>query len=126
MGVNTEITRQLDKNYVQVDVSSKKSPTRYFKVPAQNADKFASQYKKQDKKISIFTNTLFGGSLIAGVIIAYKLTEKIKNGALRFAIGTAGGIAGATASLFASTKYIESRQDKLLKNFGAKEIFYKD
>lgn len=127
MGVNTEITRRLDNNYVQVDVSAKKAPTRYFKVPAQNADKFASQYKKQDKNISIVTNTLFGVGVLGGTIIASTIARKLsQNRTLQFIVGCLGGIGGAIGSVFVSGDYIENRQDKLLNTYGAKEIFYEN
>lgn len=125
MGVNTEITRRFDNNYVQVDITAKKSPTRYYKVPVQNADKFASEYKKQDKKITIATNTFFGIGVLAGTIIASTITKKLsKSKILQYLVGTLGGIGGAIGSVFLSGDYIEKKQNKLLKEYGAKEIFY--
>lgn len=124
MGVETEITKSLGSNYVQVDVTSKKEPVRYFKVPAPKADEFCAGYKKQNRKMSIFANTLFGVSTLGGVIIVSLFTKKLKNTFLKYALCTAGGIAGGIGSFFASGNYFENMQQKFLKKFNAKEIFY--
>ncbi len=125
MGIDTKITRQLDNNYVQVDVTSKKTEPRYFKVPAQKADSFAKNYKKTDKRISYLTNTAFVVSTFAGCIGANMLTKNMANKTLKFVLCTAAGIGGAIASIFATSSYIESQQDKLMKTHQAKEIYYK-
>lgn len=125
MGVNAEITRQLENNTVQVDITSKKARTRYFQVPKQKAAAFADKYKKQDKQITYFTNTVFFASVLGGVLLSSALTRKIvKSKAMQFILGSMGGIGGGIASVFASGNYIDNKQKNLLKEYQAKEIFY--
>ena len=120
MGIDIKITNKLDNNCVQVEVNSNKGgQSKYFKVPVDKADSFITNYKKNDKNTSFITNTAFVSS------ISSLATKKfIKSGTLRWIINTLAGIAGATGSVVASSNYIESRNNKLLKQHNAQQIYY--
>ena len=119
MGIDIKITNKLDNNCVQVEVNSNKGgQSKYFKVPVDN-------YKKNDKNTSFITNTAFVSSIFGGVLLSSLATKKfIKSGTLRWIINTLAGIAGATGSVVASSNYIESRNNKLLKQHNAQQIYY--
>ena len=124
MSVNTSVTRQFDNGTVQVDVTSKNMRPRYFQVPKQNAAAFCDNFKKQDKRNSIITNTAFALSTLGGVIITSLFTKNIKKTVLKYIINTLGGIAGASASVYFGADYISNKQTELLKKYQAKEIHY--
>ena len=113
MGIDIKITNKLDNNCVQVEVNSNKGgQSKYFKVPVDKADSF-------------ITNTAFVSSIFGGVLLSSLATKKfIKSGTLRWIINTLAGIAGATGSVVASSNYIESRNNKLLKQHNAQQIYY--
>ena len=124
MSVDAKITRAIDNNTVQVDISSKNSRTRYYQVPKNNADNFIKSYTKNEKKMSWITNTAFGASIIVGVFGANALTKKMNNKLLKFVLNTASGVGCAIASMYGSGKYIESEKNKILEQNRAKELFF--
>lgn len=126
MGIDIKITNKLDNNCVQVEVNSNKGgQSKYFKVPVDKADSFIANYKKNDKNTSFITNTAFVSSIFGGVLLSSLATKKfIKSGTLRWIINTLAGIASATGSVVASSNYIESRNNKLLKQHNAQQIYY--
>ena len=125
MALDTKISRQLDNGCVQVDVKYKDAPPKYYKVPQEKADSFSQKLKKQDKNSKIINNTAFGISLLGGVLAGNVLSKNIESGVLKFIIGSASGVAAATAALFACSKYSEHEHNTILKEYGAKQIFYK-
>lgn len=124
MSVDAKISRAIDNNSVQVDISSKNSRTRFYQVPKNNADNFIKQYKKQDKKASLITNTAFGAAILVGVFGANALTKKMNNKLLKFVLNTAAGVGCAIAAIFGSGKYIQNQQNKIIEQNRAKEIFF--
>lgn len=126
MGIDAKITSNLDNNCVQVEMKNAKGgPCKYFRVPADKADSFITNYKKNDKNTSFITNTTFVASIFTGVLLSNYITKKfMKNGTLRWIINTIAGIAGATASIVASSNYIDSKNNKLLKQHNAQQIYY--
>lgn len=125
MGIEAKIINKLDKDNVCVEIKSEKySKPKYYKVSEKNADSFINEYKKNDKKTSIIANTTFVSSVFAGVIIAGLATKNLKNKLLKWIIGSAGGVIGATLSIIGTGNYIESSKDKLLKEQKVKELNY--
>lgn len=123
MGLETKITNRLNNNNVQVEISNPKTDTKkYFSVPEKKADEFITSYKKNDKNVSVFTNTIFVSSILAGVLLVSACTRNIKSKALKWILNTTGGIVGAVCSFSGSDKYIQKKQDKLLKEYQAQEI----
>ena len=52
MSITTEVIKQPNAPMADVNIKMPSGKTRYFKLPAQNADSFAIAYKKQDKNSS--------------------------------------------------------------------------
>lgn len=125
MAIDLKVNRKLDNNYVQVEATSKKTYTKFFKVPQDKVDAFCASYKKHDKNMKYLSNTTFVLSTILGCLLVSPFTKKIGSGA-RLAIGILAGMGAATASVFGTAKIMQNKQDKLLKNFNAQEIFYED
>lgn len=125
MSVDVKILNKLDNKSVCVEVNSEKNnKTKYYRVPEKNTNSFINEYKKNDKKTSIIANTAFVSSVFAGVILASLATKKLKNNIVKWLIGTAGGIAGATLSIIGMSEYIDKSKNKLLKAHNAQEINY--
>ena len=78
MSVSASITRKLDNNYVQVDITSKKMEPRYYKVPASKADEFCKDFKKTDKRMSRVSDYSFITSTLAGCVIISLLNRHIR------------------------------------------------
>ena len=125
MAVSTNVTRKLDNNYVQVDVTSKKAEPRYYKVPASKADEFCKNFQKTDKRMSRISDTSFVLSTIAGCTIIGLLSKKL-GGAARMTLGIIGGIAAGFASVFACSNMMDKKYHNLLKTYQAEEITYDD
>ena len=126
MTINTSITRKLDNNYVQVEVSSPKASTTFFKVPNNKADEFCREYKKMEKKNSKTYNIAFFSSIAIACILMSMLTKRFESKTPKLLLNIVGGLfAGYTADSAVRT-YLIPKQDELIKSFGAKEIFYDD
>ena len=124
MGVTTEVIKNQNNPYANVNIKNSNGRTRYFQVPTQNADSFAIQYKKHDKKGSTITNIAFAASIVAGVLTANALTKNIENKFLKFAIGAFGGVITSSASIMACDNYLENKQNSIIANNGAKEVYF--
>ena len=123
MAVHPHITRTLDNNYVQIDVNSKKAPTRYFRVPKTLADEFCKSYKKRDKRDTLISNGVTFGSGILACAAIYPFTRKIGSTA-RMTLGIIGGIAAAIGSTILANKIMIPKHEKFIKSFNAEEIYY--
>ena len=110
MGITTEVIKNQNNPYANVNIKNSNGRTRYFQVPTQNADSFAIQYKKHDKKGATITNIAFAASVVAGV--------------LKFAIGAFGGVIASSASIMACDKFLENKQNSIIANNGAKEVYF--
>lgn len=124
MSLDAKITKQLDSNYVQVDITSKKEPFKYYKVPKQNADSFVKNYKQQNKQNTYILNGGFALSIFGGVLLAGMLCKNIKNKMTKYLMQTLGGVAASTAVLYGSQDYIDKKEQKLIQKFKAQEIYY--
>ncbi|MCM1004645.1 MAG: hypothetical protein NC408_09955 [Candidatus Gastranaerophilales bacterium] len=125
MTVDTKLTRNLGNNYVQVEASSKKSWTRYFKVPEDRADEFCASYKNHDKKMKKISNVTFVGAPFLGCILALPLTSRLSGGA-KVATGILAGAGMAVGSVFMTASILEKRLNALLKKYDSEELFYDD
>lgn len=124
MSIKTEVIRQPNASFADVNVTAQNGKTRYFRLPSQNADSFAVQLKKQDKNRAIITNLTFGFSIFAGVMLAKAFTKNVKDKTMQFLIGAVGGVIGASASSLACEKYLDNQQNSTIKKFGAKETYF--
>lgn len=126
MSLDAKITKQLDSNYVQVDITSKKEPLKYYKVPKQSADSFVKNYKKQSKQNTYILNGGFALSIFGGVLLAGMFCKNIKSKVTQYLIKTLGGVTASTAVLFGSQIYIDKKEQQLIKDFKAQEIYYRE
>lgn len=126
MAITTSITRNLDNNYVQVEVNSPRATTTFYKVPKNKADEFCTQYKKLEKKNTKTYNIAFFSSIGAVCLLMSILTKRFESTMPKLLLSIVGGIfAGYTADSAVRT-YLLPKQEKFLKSFDAKEIFYED
>ena len=125
MAVTAEITRKFDNGNVQVEKKKKNASTKYYEVPANKADSFIKTYKDRAKKNLYLTNSVFAGSILAGVLLASALVKKfVKNKFLKFALPTMGGIVASIAGMMGTWNYIDKKDNEIIKQHNAKEIFY--
>ncbi len=125
MSVSASITRKLDNNYVQVDITSKKTEPHYYKVPELNADRFCKEFQKTDKQMSRLSDFSSIISTIAGCVIIGLITKKL-GGAARMVLGILGGIAAGFGSTFVCSDIMNKKYDQMLAKYGAEEIDYDD
>lgn len=124
MSIKTEVIKQPNAPMADVNIKMPSGKTRYFKLPTQNADSFAKEYKKQDKNSSTISNIAFGLSIFAGVMLAKAMTKNITDKTMQFLIGAVGGILGASSSSILCDKYLEHKQNSMIKKFGAQESYF--
>ena len=125
MAVSANVTRKLDNNYVQVDVTSKKTNPRYYRVPESKADKFCKDFTKTDKRMSIISDTSFVVSTLIGCALISLITKKL-SGIARVTLGILGGISLGFASEMFSANMMVKKYQELLKTHQAEEIKYED
>ena len=123
MAVSANVTRKLDNNFVQVDVTSKKTEPRYYKVPAARADEFCKEFTKSDKKMSIISDVSFVAATLFGCAVLSIVTRKL-GGAARILLGLLGGISlGFATEMFSANQMVKQYQ-QLLKKYQVEEIDY--
>ena len=125
MAVSANVTRKLDNNYVQVDVTSKKTKPRYYKVPEAKADQFCKDFTKTDKRMSIISDTSFVVSTLIGCALISVIARKL-NGIARVTLGILGGISLGFASEMFSANMMVKKYQELLKTHQAEEIKHED
>lgn len=123
-GLKTQVIKLPNSQFADVNVTMPNGKTRYFNLPANNADAFAVGLKKQDKNRSTITNLAFFTSIFAGVMLAKAFTKNIKDKTMQFLLGAVGGILGASGSTIVCDKYLDSQQNALIKECGAKETYF--
>ncbi len=119
--VNTKITRDLNNNCVEVEVSSKRTAPIYYKVPKAEADSFCKSYKKYVESSDLKANLMFGGGILLCSAGAMWLTRNLSK-IIKLTSGVvAGGLAG-----FGATKYVmhtaTKKHDALMKKYNAETI----
>ena len=122
MSIKTQVVKQPNSQFADVNVTLQSGRTKYYRLPTQNADSFAIQYKKQDKNNSTISNVAFFTSIFAGVMLS-KLFTKDQGKISQFLGGTIGGILSAMAANFGCEKYFEAKQNEMIKKYGAKETY---
>lgn len=123
MAISAEIKQKIDNNCVRVEVSGKKVPTRYFRVPEDKADTFCEQYKKNDTRTGYLTGAITVGAVLAVCATINALMQKAAP-VVKRSIGIGAGIITAIGSLWATAPLVVKREDKLLNQFGANEISF--
>lgn len=123
MSADVKITKQLDNNHVQIDITGKNVQPRYYKVPNNKADYFVKTYEKQSKNISTLSFIALITASLAGVLAVRPFTKKLDS-LPKFLLNTTGGIAGAVLGSLGVAQYMENSQDKLMETSNAQEIYY--
>jgi len=126
MTLSTEITRKLDDGNVQVDIKSKNTTSRHYSVAPEKADCFISDYKKNEKNSLYLSNIAFGVSIFGGVVLTnFLIRNAVKSTAMRYLLSSAGGVIAGIASMLGVGDYLDKKKAELMKQYQAKEIFYK-
>jgi len=121
--ITTQIVKPLDNNYVQVDVSSKRMPTRSYKVPKNEADSFCSKYQDIDKKNRLSSTLIYFPLTFGCACGGYLLGHLTKAGSfLKIIASCIGAMCGDVASVKINTNIISKREQKLLNDYKAEEI----
>ena len=125
MSVEATVSKQLDNNFVQVDITSKNANPKYYKVPAKTADSFMKTYKKQEQKSLMISNVSFALSCVTGCFLTNALTKKfIKSAFAKYTVNTLGGIALSIATMLGVGNMLSSQKQNMLQKHGAQEISY--
>ena len=66
MAIDVNVTRKINKDFVQVEAEYKNKSIRYYQVPVQRADKFCHQFKETEKKSNFRNNLFFALATIGG------------------------------------------------------------
>ena len=121
MAIDVNVTKQLNKDFVQVEAQYKNRRPRYYQVPIKNADKFCHEYKETEKKSNIRNNFLFALAAVGGCGIGNILAINLKP-MLRGSIAVVTGIlAGYIANNICLNKS-EAEQKQVLKQNRAIDI----
>ena len=126
MAITTEVTKQFENGFVQLDTTYKNGYKRYYKIPQKNADIFAYKLKQHEKNTVIGSNIVFFASIIAGIAGASYFTKNMDNSIKKFLINTLSAMGFATISSFGFGKYSQNKELNLQKSYQAKEILYKN
>ena len=127
MAIDSKISRKFPDNTVQVDVTAKKMPTRYFKLPEEKADSFVKSYNKYDSNTRTISTTLLLLLTLAGGIIGNKGARDFKAKPFwQYTISTICAMAGCFGSTLLTADIMQTKEAKLLKAHNAREISYEE
>ncbi len=125
MSVQTAVVKPLESGYMQVDSTYKNGYKRHFKVPQANAKKFAIEYKELYKKQRLYDNVTFITAMLTAFLGSIYFTKNIQNKWKQFAIQTCSTIGASMLASLGYAKYAQDEQREFLKDYKAKEIYYK-
>lgn len=126
MAITTAVTRKFDNNDVQVEVTSKRQELRYYRVPANNADSFQREYKKNSSKMPWINTGLTLGAIVATIVPVSLLTNKIESRSIRMVLGVLAGLTGGIGSMYLGSEIEAKSHKKLLNKYNAQEIDYSE
>lgn len=117
--------RQLDGNRVEMvyenKISKNQSVQRYFSVPAEHADEFASDFTKKQKNNRIFSLTGTGIAVFLGIYAGGKVAKKT---ILSWMGAVAGGLTFGFCALTIAGRQIYKNQQKLFDKYDVKQVSY--
>ena len=125
MSVDTRIAKPLENGYVQVNAEYKGGYKRYFKLPERGAKVFADEFAKQDKRMVTYGNIAYFSSIFTGVLGMAFFAKNVKSGINKFLLECCGALGLAVLSTIVINDYTKSEEENLLKQFKAKEIYYR-
>jgi len=121
--ITTQIIKPLDNDCVQIDVSSKRMPTRSYKVPKDKADSFCKEYEAMDKKNRISSTLIYFPITFGSACGGYLLAGLVKAGSfLKIIASCIGAMCGDIASMKINAKIIDKRENALLNTYNAEEV----
>ena len=103
MAVDVKVLQNIDNKYVKIEATSTHAPTRYFKVPQENADSFCTNYKREAKRNTTRNYVAMFVSVLAACGITGIFTKSFNKTAQTIS-GIVAGIAGLAGATYYSTK----------------------
>ena len=125
MAIQTAIVKPLESGYVQVDSTYKNGYKRHFKVPQQSAGEFAFEFKELHKKQRLYDNITFFTTIFTAFLGSVYFTKNMQNKWKQFAIQAGSTIASSLLATIVYSQYAQDKQREFLKNYKAKEIYYR-
>ena len=124
MTLTSAITKKFDNNYVQVEISSNKQESVYYKVPEDKADAFQREFIQYSKKTPWISMGMTLGAITALIVPVSFLTKKIASRTARMFLGTLAGLTGGVGSMYLGTRMQEKNYSKMLNKYDAQELDY--
>ena len=124
MTIKINISKNLNNNFVQVDVETKNTPKRSFKVPEANADKFCNAYKQYNKEETIFSSIRVMAPILLVTGLSNYFGKNLGN-TWRWLLGLGSGIITSIGAVYLNTNILLKKEAKLLNQYNAEEIFQK-
>ena len=121
MAIDVKVTKQLNKDFVQVEAQYKNRNPRYYQVPVQTADKFCNQFKESEKKSNFRNNLFFALSAIGGCGLGNLLAINFKP-MLRATTAIIGGILSGFIVNNICLNKTQKEQKELFRQNGAIDI----
>jgi len=119
------VVRQLDTTHSEVLCKNKfvggKEVVRHFSVPTEKQDEFISEFKQQNKKISIWSNIGLFGSALVGALLGGKVFKKALPSLISAAVAAFGAGLGA---VMVTGNIAGKAQKNLFDKFGVEERVY--
>ena len=125
MAIQTTVVKPLEAGYMQVDSTYKNGYKRHFKVPQKSARQFAEDFKELNKNQKLYDNIIFFTSILTAFGSSVYLTRKMDNKWKQFFIQVASTIGFSTLTSIGYAKYAQDEQREFLRNYRAKEIYYR-
>ena len=91
MSLDVKVTKQLNKDFVQVEAQYKNRLPCYYQVPINNADKFCKEFAETERKSNIRNNFAFAFAAVGGCGLGNILAINFKP-MLRATTAIIGGI----------------------------------
>ena len=117
------VTNNLN-NYVKVNVRLEDEPPKYYAVKSYNASEFRDKYRKSQQKSAFWSNFALFSATAVGVFIGMYFTRNIKQNFTRFTLNCLAGVGAGMASVFAFRQYDKDKTNKIIQQYGAREINY--
>jgi len=122
MALDSTITRKFDNGYVLVKIGSGNNEQKYYKLPEVNAEKFQSEYKKNQNKMSWISTGLMLSGIVVAITPVYIATRNITNKTIKMILGALAGILGGIGTSFISTKIEKNSHKNLMDKYKATEF----
>lgn len=114
MSLEIKKSQILNDSTVQIEIKQNKRQTPYYyRLPANNSDKFISETRELDKTASIAKPLAVFLGILTGTFGANIFTKKVANKGTKFLLDTATGISMAMIADSIISKFFETKQNKI-------------